>query len=382
MLKGRIAIERFAICLIGLSVALTQVMPACAMEPSGDAAPARTKECRSGAFLPDGGREQAETTVRVSYNKKEMKEIKKEQKAVVKELKQEDFSGLEPGEIDDVMENIMEDCYDNASQIMEEKTAEQTAGDAAKPVRSAVKSANPAAGTAKAAVKSVGSTSKTAKAAKSGLIPKTAKAAKSGSLITKTDKETTEAAGAGNIVSVDSNMKPATYVIDSNVRATFDEEKIALDILETGREESVGSSYGFLSRLTAVFAEPCFAAGGDKTRTASHRTRIYDSWTKKKCFECFVEARFTYNKKRRRCTVETLSHYAKKFSIFTLFSTVHGRKYTVDDDSRKSRTCRQEGYIRTGIKVGGQLVELSDYYACAALSCNYKGKVTKKSRTA
>ncbi|MCI7413926.1 MAG: hypothetical protein MSS68_09375 [Clostridiales bacterium] len=163
---------------------------------------------------------------------------------------------------------------------------------------------------------------------------------------------------------------------------TFDEEKIALDILETGREESVGSSYGFLSRLTAVFAEPCFAAGGDKTRTASHRTRIYDSWTKKKCFECFVEARFTYNKKSKRCTVETLSHYAKKFSIFTLFSTVHGRKYTVDDDSRKSRTCRQEGYIRTGIKVGGQLVELSDYYACAALSCNYKGKVTKKSRTA
>ena len=80
--------------------------------------------------------------------------------------------------------------------------------------------------------------------------------------------------------------------------------------------------------------------------------------------------------------METLSHYAKKFSIFTLFSTVHGRKYTVDDDSRKSRTCRQEGYIRTGIKVGGQLVELSDYYACAALSCNYKGKITRKSRTA
>ncbi|MGN8713874.1 hypothetical protein [Hornefia butyriciproducens] len=369
MLKGRIAIERFAICLIGLSVALTQVMPACAMEPSGEAAPARTKECRSGAFPASNGREQAETIVRISYNKKEMKEIKKDQRAVVKELKQEDFSGLEPGEMDDVMENVMEDCYDNASQIMEEKTAEQTAGDAAKPVRSAVKSANPAAGTAKAAVKSVGSTSKTAKAAKSGLIPKTA-------------KDTRETDGAGNIVSVDSNMKPATYNIDDNVRVTFDEEKIALDILETGREESVGSSYGFLSRLTAVFAEPCFAAGGDKTRTASHRTRIYDSWTKKKCFECFVEARFTYNKKRRRCTVETLSHYAKKFSIFTLFSTVHGRKYTVDDDSRKSRTCRQEGYIRTGIKVGGQLVELSDYYACAALSCNYKGKVTKKSRIA
>lgn len=369
MLKGRIAIERFAICLIGLSVALTQVMPACAMEPSGEAAPARTKECRSGAFPASDGRKQEEATVRVSYNKKELKKIEKDQKAVVRELKQEDFSGLEPGEIDDVMENIMEDCYDNASQIMEEKTAEQTAGDAAKPVRSAVKPANPAAGTAKAAVKSVGSTSKTAKAAKSGLIPKTA-------------KNTRETDGAGNIVSVDSNMKPATYNIDDNVRVTFDEEKIALDILETGREESVGFSYGFLSRLTAVFAEPCFAAGGDKTRTASHRTRIYDSWTKKKCFECFVEARFTYNKKRRRCTVETLSHYAKKFSIFTLFSTVHGRKYTVDDDSRKSRTCRQEGYIRTGIKVGGQLVELSDYYACAALSCNYKGKVTKKSRIA
>ncbi len=370
MLKGRIAIERFAICLIGLSVALTQVMPVCAMEPSGDAALARTKECRSGAFPASDGREQEEATVRVSYNKKELKKIEKDQKAVVRELKQEDFSGLEPGEIDDVMENIMEDCYDNASQIMEEKTAEQTAGDAAKPVRSAVKPANPAAGTAKAAVKSVGSTSKTAKAVKSG------------SLITKTDKETTEATGAGNIVSVDSNMKPVTYVIDSNVAVTFDEEKIALDILETGREESVGAPRGFLSRLTAVFAEPCFAAGGDKTRTASHRTRIYDSWTKKKCFECFVEARFTYNKKRRRCTVETLSHYAKKFSIFTLFSTVHGRKYTVDDDSRKSRTCRQEGYIRTGIKVGGQLVELSDYYACAALSCNYKGKITRKSRTA
>ena len=370
MLKGRIMIERIVICLIGLSVTLTQIMPACAAESSGGAASARTKESRPGLFLPDGGREQAETIVRISYNKKEMKEIKKDQKAVVKELKQEDFSGLEPGEIDDVMENVMEDCYDDASQIMEEKTAEQTAGDAAKPVRSAVKPANPAAGTAKAAVKSVGSTSKTAKAAKSG------------SLITKTDKETTEAAGAGNIVSVDSNMKPVTYVIDSNVAVTFDEEKIALYILDTGREESVGAPRGFLSRLTAVFAEPCFAAGGDKTRTASHRTRIYDSWTKKKCFECFVEARFTYNKKRRRCTVETLSHYAKKFSIFTLFSTVHGRKYTVDDDSRKSRTCRQEGYIRTGIKVGGQLVELSDYYACAALSCNYKGKITRKSRTA
>lgn len=381
MLKGRIMIERIVICLIGLSVTLTQIMPACAAESSGGAASARTKESRPGLFLPDGGREQAETIVRISYNKKEMKEIKKDQRAVVKELKQEDFSGLEPGEMDDVMENVMEDCYDNASQIMEEKTAEQTAGDAAKPVRSAVKSANPVAGTAKAAVKSVGSTSKTAKAAKSGLIPKTAKAAKSG-LIPKTAKDTRETDGAGNIVSVDSNMKPATYNIDDNVRVTFDEEKIALDILETGREESVGSSYGFLSRLTAAFAEPCFAAGGDKTRTASHRTRIYDSWTKKKCFECFVEARFTYNKKRRRCTVETLSHYAKKFSIFTLFSTVHGRKYTVDDDSRKSRTCRQEGYIRTGIKVGGQLVELSDYYACAALSCNYKGKITRKSRTA
>lgn len=381
MLKGRIMIERIVICLIGLSVTLTQIMPACAAESSGGAASARTKESRPGLFLPDGGREQAETIVRISYNKKEMKEIKKDQRAVVKELKQEDFSGLEPGEMDDVMENVMEDCYDNASQIMEEKTAEQTAGDAAKPVRSAVKSANPAAGTAKAAVKSVGSTSKTAKAAKSGLIPKTAKAAKSG-LIPKTAKDTRETDGAGNIVSVDSNMKPATYNIDGNVRVTFDEEKIALDILETGREESAGAPRGFLSRLTAVFAEPCFATGGDKTRTASHRTRIYDSWTKKKCFECFVEARFTYNKKRRRCTVETLSHYAKKFSIFTLFSTVHGRKYTVDDDSRKSRTCRQEGYIRTGIKVGGQLVELSDYYACAALSCNYKGKITRKSRTA
>ena len=369
MLKGRIAIERFAICLIGLSVALTQVMPACAMEPSGDAAPARTKECRSGAFPASDRREQEEANVRVSYNKKELKKIEKDQKAVVRELKQEDFSGLEPGEIDDVMENIMEDCYDNASLIMEKKTAEQTAGDAAKPVRSAVKPANPAAGTAKAAVKSVGSTSKTAKAAKSGLIPKTA-------------KDTREAAGAGNIVSVDSNMKPVTYVIDSNVTVTFDEEKIVLDILDTGRENSAGAPRGFFSRLTAAFAEPCFAAGGDKTRTASHRTRIYDSWTKKKCFECFVEARFTYNKKRRRCTVETLSHYAKKFSIFTLFSTVHDRKYTVDDDSRKSRTCRQEGYIRTGIKVGGQLVELSDYYACAALSCNYKGKITRKSRTA
>ncbi|MDY5422806.1 hypothetical protein [Hornefia butyriciproducens] len=381
MLKGRIMIERIVICLIGLSVTLTQIMPACAAESSGGAASVRTKESRPGLFLPDGGREQAETIVRISYNKKEMKEIKKDQKAVVKELKQEDFSGLEPGEMDDVMENVMEDCYDNASQIMEEKTAEQTAEFAAKPVRSAVKPANPAVGTAKAAVKSVGSTSKTAKAAKSGLIPKTAKAAKSG-LIPKTAKDTRETDGAGNIVSVDSNMKPATYNIDGNVRVTFDEEKIALDILETGREESAGAPRGFLSRLTAAFAEPCFAAGGDKTRTASHRTRIYDSWTKKKCFECFVEARFTYNKKRRRCTVETLSHYAKKFSIFTLFSTVHDRKYTVDDDSRKSRTCRQEGYIRTGIKVGGQLVELSDYYACAALSCNYKGKITRKSRTA
>ncbi len=29
MLKGRIAIERFAICLIGLSVALTQAGPGC-----------------------------------------------------------------------------------------------------------------------------------------------------------------------------------------------------------------------------------------------------------------------------------------------------------------------------------------------------------------
>ena len=228
MLKGRIAIERFAICLIGLSVALTQVMPACAMEPSGDAAPARTKECRSGAFPASDRREQEEANVRVSYNKKELKKIEKDQKAVVRELKQEDFSGLEPGEIDDVMENIMEDCYDNASQIMEEKTAEQTAGDAAKPVRSAVKSANPAAGTAKAAVKSVGSTSKTAKAAKSGLIPKTA-------------KDTRETDGAGNIVSVDSNMKPATYNIDDNVRVTFDEEKIALDILDTGREKSAGA---------------------------------------------------------------------------------------------------------------------------------------------
>lgn len=381
MLKGRIMIERIVICLIGLSVTLTQIMPACAMEPSGDAAPARTKECQSGAFPASDRREQEEANVRVSYNKKELKKIEKDQKAVVRELKQEDFSGLEPGEIDDVMENIMEDCYDNASQIMEEKTAEQTAGDAAKPVRSAVKPANPAAGTAKAAVKSVGSTSKTAKAVKSGLIPKTAKAAKSG-LIPKTAKDTRETDGAGNIVSVDSNMKPATYNIDDNVTVTFDEEKIVLDILDTGREKSAGAPRGFLSRLTAAFAEPCFATGGDKTRTASHRTRIYDSWTKKKCFECFVEARFTYNKKRRRCTVETLSHYAKKFSIFTLFSTVHGRKYTVDDDSRKSRTCRQEGYIRTGIKVGGQLVELSDYYACAALSCNYKGKITRKSRTA
>ena len=349
MLKGRIMIERIVICLIGLSVTLTQIMPACAAESSGGAASARTKESRPGLFLPDGGREQAETTVRVSYNKKEMKEIKKDQKAVVKELKQEDFSGLEPGEMDDVMENVMEDCYDDASQIMEEKTSEQTAGTAAKSVSAAAKSINPATG-----------------AAKTG----------------KSADPATETAKAGNLVSVDSNLKPATYNIDDNVTVTFDEEKIALDILETGREESAGASHGFLSRLTAVFAEPCFAAGGDKTRTASHRTRIYDSWTKKKCFECFVEARFTYNKKRRRCTVETLSHYAKKFSIFTLFSTVHDRKYTVDDDSRRSRTCRQEGYIRTGIKVRGQLVELSDYYACAALSCNYKGKITRKSRTA
>lgn len=350
MLKGRIMIERIVICLIGLSVTLTQIMPACAAESSGGAASVRTKESRSELFLPDGGREQAETTVRVSYNKKEMKEIKKDQKDVVKELKQEDFSGLDPGEVDDVMENVMEDCYDDASQIMEEKTSEQTAGTAAKPVKAAVKSVNPATGAAKAAAKSAGPATGTAK--------------------------------AGNLVSVDSNLKPATYNIDDNVTVTFDEEKIALDILETGREESAGASHGFLSRLTAVFAEPCFAAGGDKTRTASHRTRIYDSWTKKKCFECFVEARFTYNKKRRKCTVETLSHYAKKFSIFTLFSTVHDRKYTVDDDSRRSRTCRQEGYIRTGIKVRGQLVELSDYYACAALSCNYKGKITRKSRTA
>ena len=357
MLKGRIMIERIVICLIGLSVTLTQIMPACAAESSGGAASARTKESRPGLFLPDGGREQAETIVRISYNKKEMKEIKKDQRAVVKELKQEDFSGLEPGEMDDVMENVMEDCYDDASQIMEEKTSEQTAEFAAKPVKAATRLTNQSTGTAATVARSVRSTTETA-------------------------KETSEAAGAGNIVSVDSNMKPATYNIDGNVRVTFDEEKIALDILETGREESAGAPRGFLSRLTAVFAEPCFAAGGDKTRTASHRTRIYDSWTKKKCFECFVEARFTYNKKSKRCTVETLSHYAKKFSIFTLFSTVHGRKYTVDDDSRKSRTCRQEGYIRTGIKVGGQLVELSDYYACAVLSCNYKGKVTKKSRTA
>ncbi|MDY2991586.1 MAG: hypothetical protein SOR91_08965 [Hornefia butyriciproducens] len=357
MLKGRIMIERIVICLIGLSVTLTQVMPACAMEPSGEAAPARTKESRPGLFLPDGGREQAETTVRVSYNKKEMKEIKKDQKAVVKELKQEDFSGLEPGEMDDVMENVMEDCYDDASQIMEEKTSEQTAEFAAKPVKAATRLTNQSTGTAATVARSVRSTTETA-------------------------KETSEAAGAGNIVSVDSNMKPVTYVIDSNVTVTFDEEKIVLDILDTGREKSASAPRGFFSRLTAAFAEPCFAAGGDKTRTASHRTRIYDSWTKKKCFECFVEARFTYNKKSKRCTVETLSHYAKKFSIFTLFSTVHGRKYTVDDDSRKSRTCRQEGYIRTGIKVGGQLVELSDYYACAALSCNYKGKITRKSRTA
>lgn len=357
MLKGRIAIERFAICLIGLSVALTQVMPVCAAESSGGAASVRTKESRPGLFLPDGGREQAETTVRVSYNKKEMKEIKKDQKAVVKELKQEDFSGLEPGEMDDVMENVMEDCYDDASQIMEEKTSEQTAEFAAKPVKAATRLTNQSTGTAATVARSVRSTTETA-------------------------KETSEAAGAGNIVSVDSNMKPVTYVIDSNVTVTFDEEKIVLDILDTGREKSASAPRGFFSRLTAAFAEPCFAAGGDKTRTASHRTRIYDSWTKKKCFECFVEARFTYNKKSKRCTVETLSHYAKKFSIFTLFSTVHGRKYTVDDDSRKSRTCRQEGYIRTGIKVGGQLVELSDYYACAALSCNYKGKITRKSRTA
>lgn len=350
MLRGRIMIERLVICLIGLSVALTQIMPACAAESSDGAASARTKESRSGLLLPGDGREKAETTVRVSYNKKEMKEIKKDQKDVVKELKQEDFSGLDPGEVDDVMENVMEDCYDDASQIMEEKTSEQTAGTAAKPVKAAGKSVNPATRAAKATAKSAGPATGTAK--------------------------------AGNLVSVDSNLKPATYNIDDNVTVTFDEEKIAIDILETGREESAGASHGFLSRLTAVFAEPCFAAGGDKTRTASHRTRIYDSWTKKKCFECFVEARFTYNKKRRRCTVETLSHYAKKFSIFTLFSTVHDRKYTVDDDSRRSRTCRQEGYIRTGIKVRGQLVELSDYYACAALSCNYKGKVTRKSRTA
>lgn len=370
MLKGRIMIERIVICLIGLSVTLTQIMPACAAESSGGAASVRTKECRSGAFPASNGREQEEATVRVSYNKKEMKEIKKDQKAVVKELKQEDFSGLEPGEMDDVMENVMEDCYDDASQIMEEKTSEQTAEFAAKPVKAATRLTNQSTGTAETVARSVRSTTETAEAAKSG------------SLITKTAKETTEAAGAGNIVSVDSNMKPVTYVIDSNVAVTFDEEKIVLDILDTGREESAGAPRGFLSRLTAAFAEPCFAAGGDKTRTASHRTRIYDSWTKKKCFECFVEARFTYNKKSKRCTVETLSHYAKKFSIFTLFSTVHGRKYTVDDDSRKSRICRQEGYIRTGIKVGGQLVELSDYYACAALSCNYKGKVTKKSRTA
>ncbi|OLR56453.1 hypothetical protein BHK98_10445 [Hornefia porci] len=364
MLKGRIMIERFVICLIGLSVALTQIMPACAAESSDGAASARTKESRSGLLLPDGGREKAETTVRVSYNKKEMKEIKKDQKDVVKELKQEDFSGLDPGEVDDVMENVMEDCYDDASQIMEEKTSEQTAGTAAKPVKAAGKSVNPATGAAKATAKSAESTARTAKAAAKSAGPATG------------------AAKAGNLVSVDSNLKPATYNIDDNVTVTFDEEKIALDILETGKEESAGASHGFLSRLTAVFAEPCFAAGGDKTRTASHRTRIYDSWTKKKCFECFVEARFTYNKKRRRCTVETLSHYAKKFSIFTLFSTVHDRKYTVDDDSRRSRICRQEGYIRTGIKVRGQLVELSDYYACAALSCNYKGKVTRKSRTA
>ena len=78
MLKGRIAIERFAICLIGLSVALTQVMPACAMEPSGDAAPARTKECRSGAFPASDRREQEEANVRVSYNKKELKKIEKD----------------------------------------------------------------------------------------------------------------------------------------------------------------------------------------------------------------------------------------------------------------------------------------------------------------
>ncbi|MST52426.1 hypothetical protein [Hornefia butyriciproducens] len=357
MLKGRIMIERIVICLIGLSVTLTQIMPACAAESSGGAASARTKESRPGLFLPDGGREQAETIVRISYNKKEMKEIKKDQKAVVKELKQEDFSGLEPGEIDDVMENVMEDCYDDASQIMEEKTSEQTAEFAAKPVKAATRLTNQSTGTAATVARSVRSTTETA-------------------------KETSEAAGAGNIVSVDSNMKPVTYVIDSNVTVTFDEEKIVLDILDTGREKSASAPRGFFSRLTAAFAEPCFAAGGDKTRTASHRTRIYDSWTKKKCFECFVEARFTYNKKSKRCTVETLSHYAKKFSIFTLFSTVHGRKYTVDDDSRKSRTCCQEGYIRTGIKVGGQLVELSDYYACAALSCNYKGKITRKSRTA
>ena len=50
-------------------------MPACAAESSGGAASARTKESRPGLFLPDGGRAQAETTVRVSYNKKELKKI-------------------------------------------------------------------------------------------------------------------------------------------------------------------------------------------------------------------------------------------------------------------------------------------------------------------
>ena len=182
---------------------------------------------------------------------------------------------------------------------------------------------------------------------------------------------------------IDSNLPEKTYDLDDQTSVTFRENLVQIDILE--EEPETRPSRGrkaLIGKLARLVAEPCYAASDEKSKKASCKTIIYDAHTGWKCFTVYVKARFTYSKSARTCTVSTLSHYAKKSSPATIFSSVHDTEYTVEKPSKKSRTCRQSGYIRTGVTIKGVGLVTSDYYACAALTCNYKGKITKDRCTA
>ena len=196
-------------------------------------------------------------------------------------------------------------------------------------------------------------------------------------------EEKISSADGSAALGVDSNLPDKTYELDNQTAITFRETQVEINILEEEAETSAcRSRRTVFGKLACLMAEPCYAASDEKSKKAACKTIIYDALTGWKCFTVYVKARFTYSKSAKTCTVSTLSHYAKKSSPATLLSTVHDTEYTVEKPSKKSRTCRQSGYIRTGVTIKGVGLVTSDYYACAALTCNYKGKVTKDHCTA